>query len=89
MGLPQDEVEKASRGFPVGHYVFLYQPIPEGVEITRVLHGARDIDAVFSPDDQPMSTVSHANSTNCQACPRQCSRRVRRLPWPYSIAKAF
>ena len=57
MGLPQDEVEKASRGFPVGQYVFLYRPIPEGVQITRVLHGARDIDAVFPPDDQPMSTA--------------------------------
>lgn len=51
MGLPRDEVEKASRGFPIGHYVFLYQRSPEGVEITRVLDGARDMDAVHSPDD--------------------------------------
>ena len=89
MGLPQDEVEKASRGFPVGHYVFLYQPIPEGVEIIHVLDGARDMDAVFPPDDQPMSTVSHANSTNCQACPRQYSHSVRRLPWPDPNAKEY
>jgi toxin ParE1/3/4 len=27
--------------FPVGNYVILYRPIEAGVEIVRVLHGAR------------------------------------------------
>jgi toxin ParE1/3/4 len=51
MGRLRDKIEKALRSFPVGRYVIFYRPIPEGVEIIRVLHGARDIDAIFDPDD--------------------------------------
>jgi len=28
---------------------FFYQPIEDGIEIIRVLHGARDIEALFNP----------------------------------------
>lgn len=51
MGRQRDEIEEGLRSFPVGRYVIFYRPIAEGVEIIRILHGARDIDAVFSPDD--------------------------------------
>ena len=33
------------RSFPVGSYVVFYVPLPDGVEIVRVMHGHRDIDA--------------------------------------------
>ena len=33
------------RGFQ--NYLILYRPIPKGIEIIRVLHGARDIEAIF------------------------------------------
>jgi plasmid stabilization system protein ParE len=29
--------------------VLFYQPIEDGIEIIRVLHGARDIEALFNP----------------------------------------
>lgn len=32
-------------GFP--NHVIYYRPIPEGVEILRVLHGARNAEAIF------------------------------------------
>ena len=32
-------------GFP-NHLIF-YRPIEDGIEVLRVLHGARDIDAIF------------------------------------------
>jgi toxin ParE1/3/4 len=51
MGRVRDELETGLRSFPVGRYVIFYRPIPEGVEIVRVLHGARDLDAIFHPDD--------------------------------------
>ena len=28
---------------------FFYQPVEDGIEIIRVLHGARDIEALFNP----------------------------------------
>ena len=31
------------------HLIF-YRPVTDGVEIVRVLHGARDLDALFSED---------------------------------------
>jgi len=33
------------RSFPVGNYVIFYVPIPDGVEVVRVMHGRQDIDA--------------------------------------------
>jgi toxin ParE1/3/4 len=35
-------------GFPA--YLIFYRPVEDGVGIVRVLHGARDLDALFSAD---------------------------------------
>jgi len=35
------------RSFPVGSYVIFYRPMENGVEIVRVLHGARDLPPLF------------------------------------------
>ncbi|WOH80327.1 type II toxin-antitoxin system RelE/ParE family toxin [Bradyrhizobium sp. BEA-2-5] len=35
------------RSFPVGNFVLFYEAFRNGVEIVRVLHGARDI----TPED--------------------------------------
>ena len=35
------------RSFPVGNYVVFYRPMPDGIEIVRVLSGYLDL----SPDD--------------------------------------
>ncbi len=51
MGRARDELETGLRSFPVGRYVIFYRPTPEGIEIVRVLHGARDLDALLYPDD--------------------------------------
>jgi len=33
------------RSFPVGSYIIFYVPVPDGIEIVRVMHGRQDIDA--------------------------------------------
>jgi toxin ParE1/3/4 len=33
------------RSFPVGSYVIFYFPIPDGVEVVRVMSGRQDVDA--------------------------------------------
>ena len=48
IGKARDELGVRIRSFPIGNYVLFYQPIENGIEIIRVLHGARDIDALFS-----------------------------------------
>jgi len=35
------------RSFPFGRYVIFYVPLEDGIDVVRVLHSARDIDAVF------------------------------------------
>jgi toxin ParE1/3/4 len=37
------------RSFPFGRYVVFYMPLDDGIDVVRVLHGARDIDAAFNP----------------------------------------
>ena len=49
IGKARDELGAKIRSFPIGNYVLFYQPIEDGIEIIRVLHGARDIEALFSP----------------------------------------
>jgi toxin ParE1/3/4 len=52
IGRLRDELAEGLRSFPVGRYVVFYRPLPEGVEIVRVLHGARDLNAAFFADDE-------------------------------------
>jgi len=47
MGRKREELAAGLRSFPVGNYVIFYRPIEQGVEITRVLHGARDLPPLF------------------------------------------
>jgi plasmid stabilization system protein ParE len=35
-----------------GSDLIFYIPLADGVEIVRVLHGARDLDALFNPDSE-------------------------------------
>lgn len=48
VGKARDELGPNIRSFPIGNYVLFYQPIAEGIEIIRVLHGARDIDVLLN-----------------------------------------
>jgi toxin ParE1/3/4 len=48
LGRRRDELPEGLRSFPAGRYVIFYLPIPGGVQIVRVLHGARDIEAAFT-----------------------------------------
>lgn len=44
-GRERHELRKDLRSFPVGSYVVFYVPLPDGIEIIRVMHGRQDIDA--------------------------------------------
>ena len=46
-GRSRSELRPGLRSFPAGSYVIFYVPQEDGVEIVRVLSGARDIDALF------------------------------------------
>jgi len=35
------------RSFPAGSYCIFYQPMPDGIEVVRVLHASHDIDSLF------------------------------------------
>lgn len=47
LGRGRPEIHAGLRSFPVGNYILFYRPEPGGIELTRVLHGARDIDALL------------------------------------------
>jgi toxin ParE1/3/4 len=47
MGRARPELGPALRSFPVGQYVVFYEPAPGGIDVVRVLSGARDVDALF------------------------------------------
>ena len=48
MGRARHELAADLRSFPFGRYVIFGEQIDHGIDIVRVLHSARDIDAVFS-----------------------------------------
>jgi len=50
LGPARPDIAAEMRYFPVGSYLILYRLVVEGVEIVRVLHGARNIPALFPPD---------------------------------------
>ncbi|WP_426410401.1 type II toxin-antitoxin system RelE/ParE family toxin [Bradyrhizobium ganzhouense] len=44
-GRERRELRANLRSFPAGNYVIFYIPLPDGVEIIRVMHGRQDIGA--------------------------------------------
>ncbi len=51
MGRLRPELVTNLRSFPVGRYVIFYVPLSKGIEIIRVLHGARDIESILLDDE--------------------------------------
>jgi toxin ParE1/3/4 len=47
MGRARDELFPGYRSFPKGQFLIFYRLIPEGIEIVRVIHGARNLDELF------------------------------------------
>jgi len=47
MGRQREELLPRLRSFPVRSYVIFYRPMEIGVEIARVLDGARDVPPLF------------------------------------------
>ena len=50
IGRSRSELAPGMRSFPVGRYLIFYAPLEDGIDVVRVLHGARDIDAIFKPE---------------------------------------
>lgn len=51
IGRKREELAQLLRSFPVGNYVIFYRPTRHGIEVIRVLHGARDIETLFEDVD--------------------------------------
>jgi toxin ParE1/3/4 len=47
MGRMRPELAPRLRSFPVGQHIILYRPLPDGVEIARVLHSHMDLERIF------------------------------------------
>jgi len=49
----RDELRPALRSVPVSGYIIFFFPIPDGIRVSRVLYGRRDIDGIFErePDN--------------------------------------
>lgn len=47
MGRARDELAPGLRSLPFGRYVVFYEALDDGIDIVRVLHAARDVDAQF------------------------------------------
>jgi toxin ParE1/3/4 len=48
MGRARPELLRDLRSFPCDNYIIFYFSTPEGIEIVRVLHMRRDIEAIIS-----------------------------------------
>jgi toxin ParE1/3/4 len=44
-GRARPELGPKLRSYPVGNYIIFYVPVPDGIEIVRVMNGRQDIGA--------------------------------------------
>ena len=51
IGTRRDDLKTGLRSHPCGHYLIFYFPLEDGIDVVRVLHGARDLEALFDPDE--------------------------------------
>ena len=47
IGRPSPELATGLRAFPADDYMIFYREASQGIEVVRVLHSARDIQALF------------------------------------------
>jgi toxin ParE1/3/4 len=47
-GRHREELASGIQSFPFGRYIIFYRAVTSRIEIVRVLHGARDIENIFS-----------------------------------------
>jgi toxin ParE1/3/4 len=47
IGTPQFRFRDQMRSFTIGSHVLLYEPLPDGVLLLRVVHGARRFEGLF------------------------------------------
>ena len=43
IGTPRPHIDPRARVFPIGRYVIVFRRLEDGIEVIRVLHGARDL----------------------------------------------
>jgi toxin ParE1/3/4 len=47
IGRQRDDLLINLRSFVVRNYLLFYQPVEDGIEVLRVIHGSRDIEGLF------------------------------------------
>lgn len=47
-GRQRNELRLGLRSVPVGRYVVFYVPLRDGIEVVRVLYGGRDLETLFT-----------------------------------------
>jgi toxin ParE1/3/4 len=47
IGEAVDQIRPGLRRFSQGNYLLFYEPLPNGIGLVRVLHGARKIEGLF------------------------------------------
>jgi toxin ParE1/3/4 len=52
LGRARSELYPNLRSFVVRKYVVFYLPLPNGIDVIRILHGARDIETVFDDEER-------------------------------------
>ena len=58
------------RSFPVGNYVIFYRPSQNGIEVLRILHGARDIPRIFRTGENEIARHTCCRRSMTAACRR-------------------
>ncbi len=48
LGRPREELAPSLRSMPFGRYVVFFAATQDGIDIVRVLHSSRDVDANFA-----------------------------------------
>ncbi len=51
IGRKVDELAPNLRSLPIGAYLIFYRPTKDGIELIRILHGARDITPEYFAQD--------------------------------------
>jgi hypothetical protein len=79
MGRLRPELAPHLRSFPIGNYVIFYRLTQEGIEVARVLHGARDIDALFRANLEKLLGGQSFPHQEMTPCPDQAFSPPRRI----------
>jgi hypothetical protein len=94
MGTERDDLAQGLHMYPVGDYLLLYRRVRGGIQLARVVHGARDLRRLFRkrkglPRRAPARYTNPPALRMTHSAVSRPTNRIRNTQWVTRVARSL